>query len=202
MKRVIFASGNRGKLREVKLLLTARGIELLPQADFGVEGAEETAPTFVENALLKARHASRGTGLPAIADDSGLVVDALGGEPGIHSARYAGEAATDAENVDKLLGVLASVPAARRRACFECVMVYLRHPADPTPLIASGRWQGEILDAPRGRDGFGYDPVFFVPEQGRSAAELDAKSKNALSHRGQALRGLVAEMYDGDDDAP
>jgi XTP/dITP diphosphohydrolase len=164
---------------------------VLPQSSFGVPEAEETGLTFVENAILKARNAARHTGLPALADDSGIEVDALNGAPGIYSARYAGPGATDEENLLKLLAALEGLPEDRRGARFQCVIAYLRHAEDPTPLICQGTWEGRILAAPRGANGFGYDPVFFVPEEGVSSAELAPEIKNRLSHRGQALRRLL-----------
>lgn len=187
---IVLASNNAGKVREINQLLEGAGIRVVPQGDFGVPEAEETGLTFVENAILKARNAAQHSGLPAIADDSGIEVDALHGAPGIHSARYAGTGASDADNLIKLLHALDSVPEAQRGARFQCVLVYLRHAADPTPLISQGTWEGRILEAPRGENGFGYDPVFYVPTQGCSAAELDPAVKNGLSHRGQALRHL------------
>jgi XTP/dITP diphosphohydrolase len=187
---IVLASNNAGKVREINQLLEGAGIRVVPQGDFGVPEADETGLSFVENAILKARNAAQHSGLPAIADDSGIEVDALHGAPGIHSARYAGPRASDADNVAKLLHALDSVPASERDARFQCVLVYLRHAADPTPLICQGTWEGRILRAPRGANGFGYDPVFFVPTHGCSAAELDCTVKNDLSHRGQALRRL------------
>ncbi len=187
---IVLASNNAGKMRELVELLADARIRVVPQGDLGVPEAEETGLTFVENAILKARNAAQHSGLPAIADDSGLEVDALHGAPGIYSARYAGPGAGDAENVAKLLHALESVPEAQRSARFQCVIVYLRHAADPTPLICQGTWDGLVLPAPQGENGFGYDPVFYVPAEGRSAAELDPAVKNALSHRSQALRQL------------
>jgi len=166
----------------------------VPQSHYNVADAEETGLTFVENAILKARNAAQHTGLPALADDSGLEVDALHGAPGIYSARYAGPMASDAENLGKLLAMLKDVPEEKRGAHFQCVLVYLRHALDPTPLICQGAWEGRILTAPRGTSGFGYDPVFFVPSHACSAAELPAETKNVLSHRGQALRQLLAGL--------
>ncbi len=193
-RRIVLASNNAGKVREIGQLLAGHDLEVLPQSAFDVPEAEETGLTFVENAILKARNACACSGLPAIADDSGLEVDALGGEPGIHSARYAGPGATDADNNALLLERLAEVPDEARTARFQCLMVYLRHEKDPTPLICQGTWEGRILREPRGANGFGYDPLFFVPERGCSAAELSAEVKNALSHRGQALRCLVERI--------
>jgi len=194
MSTVVLASSNPGKVREFNELLAGHRIEVVPQSQFGVQDADETGLTFVENAILKARNAARHTGLPAIADDSGLEVDALKGAPGIYSARYAGAGAGDQANLEKLLAELEDVPEAGRSARFQCLMVYLRHADDPTPLICQGTWEGRILTTPRGSNGFGYDPVFFVPTHDCSAAELEPVVKNALSHRGQALRQLVAAL--------
>ncbi len=191
MSRVVLATGNLGKVRELGQLLAGLDLEVVPQTEFEVDEAEETGLTFVENAILKARNASAQTGLPAIADDSGLEVDYLQGAPGIYSARYAGVDGNDGSNNVKLLQQLQGVPEAERTARFQCVMVYLRHDRDPVPLIAHGSWEGRILEAPRGENGFGYDPVFFVAEEGCSSAELPAAVKNRLSHRGRALRRLV-----------
>jgi len=194
---IVLASNNAGKVRELTELLAGARIRVVPQGDFGVPEADETGLSFVENAILKARNAAQHSGLPAIADDSGLEVDALHGAPGIYSARYAGVGASDADNVVKLLHALESVPESERTARFQCVMVYMRHAADPTPLICQGAWEGRILFAPQGENGFGYDPVFYVPTEGRSAAELESAVKNGLSHRGQALRQL-RRLLDGD----
>jgi XTP/dITP diphosphohydrolase len=194
MSTVVLASSNPGKVREFNELLAGHRIEVVPQSQFGVQDADETGLTFVENAILKARNAARHTGLPAIADDSGIEVDALKGAPGIYSARYAGIGAGDRANLEKLLAELEDVPEAGRSARFQCLMVYLRHADDPTPLICQGTWEGRILTTPRGSNGFGYDPVFFVPTHDCSAAELEPVVKNALSHRGQALRQLVAAL--------
>ncbi|MDX1466169.1 MAG: RdgB/HAM1 family non-canonical purine NTP pyrophosphatase [Halomonas sp.] len=192
--QLVLASGNVGKLREFHQLLAPLGMEVRAQADYGVADVEETGLTFVENALLKAREASRLSGLPALADDSGLEVDALAGAPGIYSARYAGEPRSDARNNARLLEALAEVPEGHRRARYWCVLVLLRHAEDPVPLIVQRSWEGEILQAPRGEGGFGYDPLFWLPDQQASAAELDAEQKNRLSHRGRALQALVAAM--------
>lgn len=197
MGRIVLASSNRGKVAEIGRLLADLAVEIVPQSDLGVPDAEETGLSFVENAILKARNAARHTGLPAIADDSGLEVDALDGAPGIYSARYAGPGASDADNNARLLAALEDVPEQRRTARFQCLMVYLRHALDPTPLICQGTWEGRILEAPRGSGGFGYDPLFFVPEQGCTSAELTPELKNRLSHRGQALRRLVAALHGG-----
>jgi XTP/dITP diphosphohydrolase len=191
---IVLASNNAGKVRELGQLLRPLGARLYSQRDFGIGSVEETGLTFVENAILKARHAASASGLPAIADDSGLEVDALNGAPGIHSARYAGVGADDAANCAKLLANLAEVPRGHRQARFQCVLVFLRHAEDPTPLICQGTWEGRILTAPQGDNGFGYDPLFWVPGENCSAAELDAGVKNGLSHRGQALSRLLAAM--------
>ena len=188
--KLVLASSNRGKLQELRELLDGRGIELLAQSDLGVEDAEETGTTFVENALLKARHATRRTGLPALADDSGICVDALHGAPGLYSARYAGEHGNASGNIDKLLQAMRDLPDARRSAHFYCVLVLLRHADDPQPLLAEGQWNGRILHERRGSGGHGYDPVFFDPIHGRSAAEMEPAFKNGISHRGQALAVL------------
>jgi XTP/dITP diphosphohydrolase len=194
MKQVVLASSNPGKVREIHQLLAELDLDVEPQSVFGVDDAEETGLSFVENAILKARNAALHTGLPAIADDSGIEVDALNGAPGIYSARYAGVGAGDQANLEKLLVGLANVEEARRTARFQCLMVYLRHAHDPTPLICQGTWEGRILFSPRGENGFGYDPVFYVPTHNCSSAELPPETKNALSHRGQALRKLLAAL--------
>ncbi|WP_130831642.1 XTP/dITP diphosphatase [[Erwinia] mediterraneensis] len=194
MQKVVLATGNPGKVRELADLLAAFGLDIVAQTDLGVESAEETGLTFIENALIKARHASQVTGLPAIADDSGLAVDALGGAPGIYSARYAGEEATDQQNLEKLLQALEQVPDDKRQAQFHCVLVYLRHAEDPTPLVFHGSWAGEIARAPAGAGGFGYDPIFYLPELGKTAAELSKEEKRAQSHRGKALTLLLDAM--------
>ena len=191
--RIVLASGNAGKLREIATILAGLDVEIVAQSELGVTEADETGSTFVENALIKARHAALMTGLPAIADDSGLVVDTLGGRPGVYSARYAGPKATDDENIDKLLEELANIPDAERTASFHCYACYVS-PDDSTSLIAEGRWEGRILQERRGEAGFGYDPVFYDPECGRTAAELGAELKNARSHRGKALAALAAMM--------
>ncbi len=187
---IVLASNNPGKVREIAQLLAGARIRIVPQAEHGVPEAEETGLTFVENAIIKARQAAGYSGLGAIADDSGLEVDALQGAPGIYSARYAGAGASDEENLAKLLQDLEGRPEKERTARFQCVLVYLRHAADPTPLICQGTWEGRILERPRGQNGFGYDPIFFVPTHACSSAELDPDTKNRLSHRGQALRQL------------
>ncbi len=188
--RVVLASGNAGKLKEMQALLAGLGVTLLPQSDFQVSDVAETGLTFVENAIIKARHACQATGLPSIADDSGLEVDALNGEPGIYSARYAGRHGADADNNARLLRELEQVPEAQRSARFQCIIVYMRHQHDPTPLICQGTWEGSILFAESGKHGFGYDPLFYVAEHDCSSAELDPTVKNQMSHRGQALGKL------------
>ena len=191
-QRLILASNNAGKLKEFAQLLAPIGFELHPQGAFDVPEAEEPFHTFVENALAKARHAARLTGLPALADDSGVCVNALGGAPGVYSARFAGEPKSDARNNAKLVADLAQ--HADKSAYYYCVLVYVRHADDPQPIIADGRWNGEIIDAPRGANGFGYDPHFLIPALGKTTAELDPAVKNAHSHRGQALRALVEKL--------
>lgn len=191
-QRLILASNNAGKLKEFAQLLVPIGFELHPQGEFNVPEAEEPFGTFVENALAKARHAARLTGLPALADDSGVCVNALGGAPGVYSARFAGEPKSDARNNDKLVQDLAA--HADKSAYYYCVLVYVRHAGDPQPVIADGVWRGQIIDTPRGAGGFGYDPYFLLPEFGKTAAELEAHEKNAVSHRGQALRALVEKL--------
>lgn len=194
MSSIVLASNNPGKVREFNALLAGHSLEVVPQSQFGVAEAAETGLTFVENALLKARNAAQHTGLPAIADDSGIEVDALNGAPGIYSARYAGVGASDQANLEKLLVELKDVPEMQRTARFQCLMVYMRHANDPTPIIIQSAWEGRILTAPRGNGGFGYDPIFFVPTHNCSSAELPPDIKLALSHRGQALRRLVATL--------
>jgi XTP/dITP diphosphohydrolase len=196
MKDVVLASSNPGKVREINQVLADLDLQVRPQSEFGVVDAAETGLTFVENAILKARNAAQHTGLPAIADDSGLEVDALAGAPGIYSARFAGEHASDQANLEKLLVELEHVPAEDRTARFQCLMVFMRHAADPTPLICQGTWEGRILFSARGDNGFGYDPVFHVPTHDCSSAELPAATKNSLSHRGQALRRLVTALQE------
>ncbi|MBS0200911.1 MAG: RdgB/HAM1 family non-canonical purine NTP pyrophosphatase [Proteobacteria bacterium] len=188
--KLVLASGNAGKLAEFRQLFADLDFDFHPQSEFGVDDVEETGLTFVENALLKARHASRISGMPALADDSGLCVDALDGAPGLYSARYAGSHGNDGANTTKLLHELRNVPDEHRTARFVCVLALLRHADDPQPVIAQGTWEGRILHAPRGAGGFGYDPVFLVPESNMSAAELTAADKHRLSHRGQAMARL------------
>ncbi len=194
MQRIVLATGNTGKVREINQLLQGGAWQIVPQSEFGVPEAEETGLTFVENAILKARNAAQHTGLAAIADDSGLEVDALDGAPGIYSSRYAGPTASDQDNRNKLLADLTEVSEQARRARFRCVMIYLRHATDATPLIVQGTWEGRVLFAARGNDGFGYDPVFYVPTHECSAAELTPDVKNRISHRGQALAKLIAAL--------
>jgi XTP/dITP diphosphohydrolase len=194
MSQIVLASGNQGKLREFTQLLAPLSIEILTQSELGVSEAAETGLSFIENAIIKARNACAQTGLPAIADDSGIEVDALHGAPGIYSSRYAGEQASDTDNIEALLKALNGVPASERNARFQCVVVYMRHANDPTPLICQGTWHGQILTEAAGDGGFGYDPVFFVPETDCSAAELSAQQKHAISHRGQAMRCFIEEF--------
>ena len=195
MQKLVLASGNSGKLREFAELLAPLNFQLVPQADFAVPEADEPHPSFIENALAKARHAARLTGLPALADDSGLVVPALGGAPGVHSARYAGEPKDDARNNQKLVAALTN--ATDRRAHYVAVLVLVRHADDPQPLIGEGEWHGEIIATPRGNGGFGYDPHFLLPDLQRTAAELEAAEKNRRSHRGQALAQLLTKLKHG-----
>jgi len=186
-QRIVLATGNAGKLKELREIFSGSDVNIVAQSEFDTPEAIEDGLSFVENAIIKARNAAAHTGLPALSDDSGIEVDALNGEPGIHSARYAGD---DESNIQKLLRELAGVEEDKRTARFQCVMVYLRHAHDPVPLIAHGVWEGKILSSTQGEGGFGYDPVFFVPERSCSAAELSAEDKNALSHRGKALRKM------------
>lgn len=186
MKKLVLASNNQGKLREFRAMFARQEIEVIPQGELGVSECAEPFSTFIENCLAKARHASKRTGMPAMADDSGICVDALGGAPGVYSARFAGEPKSDARNNEKLVQRLQGKD--NRRGHYMCVLVAVRHPEDPEPLIAEGRWQGRILDHPEGEGGFGYDPYFYIPERKATAASLSAEKKNRLSHRGQALR--------------
>lgn len=192
--KVVLASSNAGKIREFQALLAPFHLDIHPQSEWGIDDVEETGLSFVENALIKARHASRLTGLPAIADDSGLAVQALQGAPGIYSARYAGTEATAQDNIRKLLSALQDVPDDKRQARFHCVLVLLSHALDPTPLICDGHWSGQILRSPIGDDGFGYDPVFYVPSENKTAAELPLAIKNKISHRGLALQALLKRL--------
>ncbi|PCI10167.1 MAG: non-canonical purine NTP pyrophosphatase, RdgB/HAM1 family [Thiotrichales bacterium] len=193
-KKIVLASGNSGKVREIGALLASLDFEVIPQSHFDLTEVEETGLTFVENAIIKARHAAHLTGLIAIADDSGLEVDALNGAPGIYSSRFAGIDATDQQNVEKLLAELKEIPAAARTARFQCVIVYLEHEADPTPIICEGSWEGRILFESHGSHGFGYDPIFYVPDHNCASAELPPEIKNSLSHRGKALKQLLAAL--------
>jgi XTP/dITP diphosphohydrolase len=191
-QRLVLASNNAGKLKEFAQLLAPIGFELHPQGEFNVPEADEPHATFVENALAKARHAARLTGLPALADDSGVCVNALKGAPGVYSARYAGEPKSDERNNEKLILDLAG--QSDKSAYYYCALVYVRHADDPQPVIADGAWRGEIIDTPRGENGFGYDPYFLLPSLGKTTAELSPEEKNAISHRGQALRALVEKL--------
>ncbi|MGQ8365202.1 XTP/dITP diphosphatase [Glaciecola sp. 1036] len=193
MQQIVLASGNKGKLAEFSSMFEPYNISVLPQSEFSISDADETGLSFVENAIIKARHASEQANLPAIADDSGLVVDALNGGPGIYSARYAGEHGNDQANYEKLLANLTDNQ--NRKAKFLCVLVFMRHAEDPEPIICQGEWHGEITQTPFGNGGFGYDPVFYVPEQKCTAAELDKAVKNQISHRGQALRALMQKLH-------
>ena len=197
MQKLVIASSNPGKLREISQILTPLGFEVLPQSDFAVPECPEPHVTFIENCLAKARHASLHTGLPALADDSGICVEALNGAPGVYSARYSGEPKSDERNNEKLVAALQG--QANRKAHYYCVIVLVRHADDPEPLIAEGRWHGEIIDSPRGAGGFGYDPHFYVSEFGRTGAELTSNEKNSVSHRGKALLELVEKLknFDG-----
>ncbi|ELV8762524.1 XTP/dITP diphosphatase [Vibrio fluvialis] len=190
MKKIVLATGNQGKVREMANLLADFGFDVVAQSEFNVSEVAETGTTFIENAIIKARHAAKETGLPAIADDSGLEVDYLGGAPGVYSARYAGEDASDQQNLEKLLDAMKDVSEAQRSARFHCVLVLMRHENDPTPLVCHGKWEGRILTQAHGSNGFGYDPIFFVPEENCASAQLEPMRKKQLSHRGQALKKL------------
>ena len=194
MNKVLVASSNKGKLAEFSRIFTTYNIDVIPQSEQGIGDADETGLSFVENAIIKARHACEHSGLPAIADDSGLEVPALDGAPGIYSARYAGLNATDADNNRKLLADMAELEGAQRRACFRCLLVFMRHAKDPTPIICEGSWWGEILHEPAGESGFGYDPLFFVPDMNCASAQLERDIKNQISHRGQALKQLIEKL--------
>lgn len=194
MKKIVLATGNKGKVREFQQMLQNQALEIVPQSNYDVSEVAETGLTFVENAIIKARHASKITGLPAMADDSGIEVDALQGRPGIYSARYAGEAATDVENLQQLIDDMANVPDAQRSARFQCVLVLMQHFADPTPIICHGTWEGRLLKEPIGNNGFGYDPIFWLDEQQCTSAQLNPDVKDSVSHRGKALRQLVFEL--------
>ncbi|NLJ93619.1 MAG: XTP/dITP diphosphatase [Aeromonadales bacterium] len=188
--KLVLASGNANKVAELQSLLNELEFTVIPQTELGVSDADETGTTFIENAIIKARHAAVATQLPAIADDSGITVDALNGEPGVYSARFAGAQASDQQNLELLLKKLKGVPTTERTATFWCVLVYLRHATDPTPLVCTGRWHGVITEQPSGEGGFGYDPIFFVPDAGKTAAELSRVEKNRISHRAHALQQL------------
>ena len=194
MQRVVLASGNAGKLREFSELLAGTGLSLARQSDFGIDPPPETGATFLENALIKARNAAHRTGLPAIADDSGIEVDALGGAPGVYSARFAGEDASDAANLSKLLDALAGLPATRRGARYRCVVIFVASAGDPNPLMGEGTWEGRIIDTRRGIGGFGYDPSFVPLGETRTVAEMPQEEKNLHSHRGQAMRAFLAQF--------
>ena len=194
MKKIVLASNNPGKVREIGQLLVDLDIEVVAQSEFNVPEIEETGLTFVENAILKARNAAHYSGLPALADDSGIEVDALNGAPGIYSARFAGVGASDEQNLQKLLTDIQAIDRAPRSARFQCLMVLMRHELDPTPLICQGTWEGQIIDTPQGENGFGYDPIFYVPQEKCTSAQLPPARKNALSHRGKALQCLLAQL--------
>ena len=197
MKKIVLASNNPGKVREIGQLLVDLDIEVVAQSAFNVPEIEETGLTFVENAILKARNAAHYSGLPALADDSGIEVDALNGAPGIYSARFAGVGASDEQNLQKLLTDIQAIDRAPRSARFQCLMVLMRHELDPTPLICQGTWEGQIIDTPQGENGFGYDPIFYVPQEKCTSAQLPPARKNALSHRGKALQCLLAQLKQG-----
>ncbi len=194
MNKLVLATGNQGKVKEMATLLSEFGFDVLAQSEFNVSSVAETGTTFIENAIIKARHAAKETGLPAIADDSGLEVDYLNGAPGIYSARYAGEDASDQENIEKLLEAMQDAPEEQRTARFHCVLVLMRHANDPTPIVCHGKWEGKILTRTHGENGFGYDPIFYVPEDDCASAELEPIRKKQLSHRGQALKQLFVEL--------
>ncbi|OEF27742.1 XTP/dITP diphosphatase [Vibrio rumoiensis] len=194
MKKLVLATGNQGKVKEMADLLSEFGFDVEAQNQYNVSEVAETGTTFIENAIIKARHAAKETGLPAIADDSGLEVDYLKGAPGIYSARYAGENASDQQNLEKLLEAMKGVPEEQRTARFHCVLVLMKHENDPTPIVCHGQWEGKILENPLGENGFGYDPIFWVPEDNCSSAQLDSMRKKQLSHRGKALKKLFATL--------
>ena len=196
MEKVVLATGNKKKVEELNALLADLDYAVVPQSEFNVESVPETGTTFVENAIIKARHAARVTGLPAIADDSGIEVDALLGRPGVYSARYAGEDASDEDNLEKLLEDMNGVPAVLRSARYWCVLVYMRHADDPTPIICQASWEGSLATEPSGENGFGYDPIFNVPDLDCTAAELEPATKNRLSHRGKALAQLAKALQE------
>ena len=193
-KKIVLASSNVGKLNEFQILLSNCGLDVVPQSEFSVPDVEETGLSFVENAILKARNASKYSGLPALADDSGIEVDALNGAPGIYSARFSGDGSTDERNNAKLLEQLSGLPKSQRSARYQCILVYMQHAEDPTPLICQGSWEGHILSAPIGTNGFGYDPLFFVPTHNCSSAQLSKDVKNSISHRAIAMQKLLKEL--------
>lgn len=197
MSKIVLATGNQGKVREMADVLSDFGFDVVAQSEFNVSDVAETGTTFIENAIIKARHAAKETGLPAIADDSGLEVDALNGAPGVYSARYSGEGATDQQNIDKMLAAMDGIPAEKRTARFHCVLVLMKHENDPTPLICHGSWEGHITTEQQGENGFGYDPIFWVSEDNCSSAELEPARKKQLSHRGKALKKLFAALKEG-----
>ncbi|MCE7537141.1 XTP/dITP diphosphatase [Aliivibrio fischeri] len=197
MSKIVLATGNQGKVREMADILADFGFDVVAQSEYNVSDVAETGTTFIENAIIKARHAAKETGLPAIADDSGLEVDALNGAPGVYSARYSGEGATDQKNIDKMLAAMEGIPAEKRTARFHCVLVLMKHENDPTPLICHGTWEGYITTEQKGENGFGYDPIFWVSEDNCSSAELEPARKKQLSHRGQALKKLFAALKEG-----
>ena len=197
MSKIVLATGNQGKVREMADVLSDFGFNVVAQSEFNVSDVAETGTTFIENAIIKARHAAKETGLPAIADDSGLEVDALNGAPGVYSARYSGEGTTDQKNIDKMLTAMEGIPAEKRTARFHCVLVLMKHENDPTPLICHGSWEGHITTEQQGENGFGYDPIFWVSEDNCSSAELEPARKKQLSHRGQALKKLFAALKEG-----
>ncbi|QYN45266.1 XTP/dITP diphosphatase [Gilliamella sp. ESL0441] len=194
MQKIVLATNNQGKVNELQNLLADAGFDIVAQSQFNLPDADETGLTFVENAIIKARYAAKLTGLPAIADDSGLVVEALNGQPGIYSARYAGEHGNDESNNQKLLQALQPIPQEKRSAYFYCALVFMRHENDPTPIICLGKWNGLILNELKGKGGFGYDPLFYIPELNCTAAELTKEQKSNISHRGQALKQLIKEI--------
>ena len=197
MSKIVLATGNQGKVREMADVLSDFGFDVVAQSEFNVSDVAETGTTFIENAIIKARHAAKETGLPAIADDSGLEVDALHGAPGVYSARYSGEGATDQKNIDKMLAAMDGIPTEKRTARFHCVLVLMKQENDPTPLICHGSWEGHITTEQQGENGFGYDPIFWVSEDNCSSAELEPARKKQLSHRGQALKKLFAALKEG-----
>ncbi|MCP3698374.1 MAG: XTP/dITP diphosphatase [Aliivibrio sp.] len=197
MSKIVLATGNQGKVREMADVLSDFGFDVVAQSEFNVSDIAETGTTFIENAIIKARHAAKETGLPAIADDSGLEVDALNGAPGVYSARYSGDGATDQKNIDKMLAAMDGIPAKKRTARFHCVLVLMKHENDPTPLICHGSWEGHISTEQQGKNGFGYDPIFWLSEDNCSSAELEPARKKQLSHRGKALKKLFAALKEG-----